>query len=66
MPVLPQVLPAVTRFTDTARSGVLPPSTAAAFPWLEKTSASNDTVYGGYYYSSGEPASNRCSHHNAP
>lgn len=50
---LKQVLPAVTRFTDTARSGVLPPNTAATFPWLEATSAGSDPVYGGYYMSSG-------------
>lgn len=47
-----QVLPAVVAFTDTARSGVLPPTTAATFPWLEATSAVSDPVYGGMYMSS--------------
>lgn len=55
--MLLQVLPAVTVFTDTARSGVLPPKTATAFPWLEKTSGGDDPVYGGYYMTSGEPDS---------
>lgn len=50
---LSSILPAVTRFTDTARSGVLPPNTAATFPWLEKTSAGSDRIYGGYYMSAG-------------
>lgn len=50
---LKQVLPAVAQFTDTARSGVLPPNTAAAYPWLEKTSGGSDPVYGGYYMASG-------------
>lgn len=58
--LLLQVLPAVTGFTDTARSGVLPPRTAAAYPWLEKTSAGSDPVYGGYYMASGETAAADC------
>jgi hypothetical protein len=57
---LKQVLPVVTRFTDTARSGVLPPTTAAAFPWLEATSAGSDPVYGGYYMSSGALRTTGC------
>jgi hypothetical protein len=48
-----QVLPAVTAFTDTARAGVLPPATAAAYPFLERTPAAADPIAGGFFMASG-------------
>jgi hypothetical protein len=39
---------------------VLPPNTAATFPWMEATSAGSDPIYGGYYMSSGKPHTAGC------
>jgi hypothetical protein len=44
-----QVLPVLTGFVDTARSGALPAGTRAAYPWLEPISGMDDPVKGGFY-----------------
>lgn len=46
-----QVLPTLTGFVDTARSGPLPAATVASYPWLEPSSALDDPVPGGFYMS---------------
>jgi hypothetical protein len=44
-----QVLPVLTGFVDTARSGALPAATRASYSWLEPTSGLADPVQGGFY-----------------
>lgn len=46
---LSQVLPALTAFVDSARSGLLPNATLSAFPWLPPSSGLADPVPGGFY-----------------
>eukprot|EP00879_Flechtneria_rotunda_P004438 GHRR01004689.1.p1 GENE.GHRR01004689.1~~GHRR01004689.1.p1 ORF type:complete len:1077 (+),score=332.23 GHRR01004689.1:2028-5258(+) len=49
---LKDVLPAVTQFVDTARSGALPPATALKYSFLESSTATSDSIVGGYYMNS--------------
>jgi hypothetical protein len=44
-----QVLPILTDFVDTARSGALSAATRASYPWLEPISGMDDPIKGGFY-----------------